>query len=71
MLQKATNIVNVDPMDGLSKAGVPAKSFSEVNILLKLLPFFDVVLTDPGKSNPEAKDLRRLMGISKSEADMI
>ena len=47
------------------------KNELEVDILLKLLPYFDVPLNEKTKDSPEAKQLRRLLGIAKTEADML
>lgn len=46
-------------------------SVTEINLLLKLLPFFDIDLTTKSSDLPEAKQARRLLGIAKSEADMM
>lgn len=43
----------------------------EIDILLKLLPFFDVDLTVKSSDYPPAKQVRRLLGLAKSEADML
>ena len=61
MLQKP-HIVNVKTMD---------RTPLEVEILLKLLPYFDVAINQKGKEAPDSKQLRLLLGIAKPEADMI
>ena len=43
----------------------------EVDILLKLLPYFDVPLNEKAKEMEEAKSLRKLLGLAKTEADML
>lgn len=49
----------------------PGGDTVEIDILLKLLPFFDIPLNEKGKESPEAKNLRRLIGLAKTEADML
>ena len=43
----------------------------EIDILLKLLPYFDVALNEKRSETTESKDLRRLLGIAATEADML
>ena len=43
----------------------------EIDILLKLLPYFDVALNEKKSETTESKDLRRLLGIAATEADML
>ena len=43
----------------------------EIDILLKLLPYFEVPMNMKQADGPEARQLRKLLGIAKSEADMI
>lgn len=43
----------------------------EVEVLIKLIPYFDVPLNSSGKVMPESKQVRRQLGIAKSEADML
>ena len=62
MLSK-NSIVNVKALENRSNLCY------EVDILLKLLPFFDVPLQE--KADPQSKKLRMLLGISKPDADMI
>ena len=47
------------------------KEYQEVNILIKLIPFFDIPMSKSSKIVPEATVLRKLMNIAKSEAEMI
>jgi hypothetical protein len=42
-----------------------------VNILIKLIPFFDIPMSKSSKIVAEAKDFRKLLNIAKSEAEMI
>jgi hypothetical protein len=68
MLQKAkTNYKRI----GAPPQLLGNSAFQEIDILLKLLPYFDVSLIEKSKVNPDAKELRRLLGITISEADMI
>lgn len=39
--------------------------------MIKLIPYFDVPVNLAGKVTPESKEIRRQLGIAKSEADMI
>jgi len=39
--------------------------------LIKLIPYFEVPLNAKGKEIPASKVVRKLVGIAKSEADMI
>ena len=43
----------------------------EIDILLKLLPYFEVPLNEKRAETSESKDLRRLLGIAATEADML
>ena len=43
----------------------------EIDILLKLLPYFEVPMNLKQIESIESRDLRKLLGIAKSEADMI
>lgn len=43
----------------------------EVEILIKLLPYFDVPLAESKKIRKESNELRKLLGLAKSEAEMI
>ena len=43
----------------------------EIDILLKLLPYFEVPMNVKSSEGQESKTLRKLLGIAKSEADMI
>jgi len=69
MLQKAkTNYRKV----GAPQTQLAGNSaFQEIDILLKLLPYFDVSLVEKSKASPDSKELRRLLGITISEAEMI
>ena len=41
----------------------------DVDILTKMLPFYDIDLSTRNGSNPKAKELRQMLQISRSEAD--
>ena len=43
----------------------------DIDVLVKLLPFYDVDMTQRGKDNGEAQYLRRLLAISRSDAEML
>jgi len=43
----------------------------EIDILMRLLPFFEVPMNLKSAEGPESRELRKLLGIAKSEADMI
>ena len=43
----------------------------EIDILLKLLPYFEVKMNLKQADGPDARQLRKYLGIAKSEADMI
>lgn len=43
----------------------------EIDILLRLLPYFEVQMNMKQSEGAESRDLRKLLGIAKSEADMI
>lgn len=64
-LKQAQSVVG----GGLTAAN--SKDYHEVEILIKLLPYFDVPLAQSGKVQKEANELRKLLGIAKSEAEMI
>ena len=60
-----------------SKHNDPGKSVAllsqtkEINILLRLLPYFEVPLNLKNADGPDSKNLRKLLGIGKPEADML
>jgi hypothetical protein len=56
---------------GGGKLAANTKDYQEVNILIKLIPFFDIPMAKSSKIIPEATELRKLLNIAKSEADMI
>ena len=43
----------------------------EIDILVKLMPFFFVTLNLKSKESSDSKQLRKYLGISRTEADMI
>lgn len=43
----------------------------EIDILVKLMPFFFVTLNLKSKESADAKQLRKYIGISRTEADML
>lgn len=47
------------------------KHLKEVDILLRLLPYFEVAMNTKSSESTESRELRKLLGIAKSEADMI
>jgi len=47
------------------------KEYQEVDILVKLIPFFDISMSKSSKVLPEATLLRKMMNLAKSEAEMI
>ncbi len=47
------------------------KDYQEVEILIKLIPFFDIPMTKSSKVIPKATELRKMVNIAKSEADML
>lgn len=48
-----------------------AKPFQDVDILMKLIPYFDIPLASSKKTKPEANTLRKLLSLAKAEAQMI
>lgn len=54
--------------DGTRKPVAPVQ---EISILLKLLPYFDVPFNSKTKEDPEAAVLRKMLGVSKVETDMM
>lgn len=50
------------------KAALNAGGYQEAQVLIKLLPYFDIHLD---KSDKESNELRKILGIAKSEAEMI
>ncbi len=47
------------------------KSYQDVEILMKLIPYFDIPLALSKRIKPEANSLRKLLSLAKSEAEMI
>eukprot|EP00347_Sterkiella_histriomuscorum_P017190 403350327 len=47
------------------------QSFQDVEILIKLIPYFDINISESKRVKPEANQLRKLLAIGKSEAQMI
>jgi len=45
-----------------------SKLFQDVDILMKLIPYFDIPLTQSKKIKPEANTLRKLLSLAKAEA---
>ena len=43
----------------------------EIDILLRLLPYFEVPMNAKQAEDGESRELRKLLGIAKSEADMM
>lgn len=39
--------------------------------MIKLIPYFDIPMSKSSKVTPEATELRKLLNIAKSEAEMI
>jgi len=65
---------------GVIQDDVPADPFRkknegdahrDVDVLVKLLPFYDVDMTQRGKDSGDAQYLRRLLTISRSDAEML
>lgn len=42
-----------------------------MDILIKLIPYFEIPLSKSSKIVPEASKLRKLLNLAKSEADML
>lgn len=51
------------------KIAANQKDYQEVDILIKLIPFFDVTMSKSSKIMPEATKLRKMLNIAKSEAE--
>jgi hypothetical protein len=53
------------------KSAANEKNYQEIDILIKLIPFFDIPMAKSSKVVPEASQLRKLLNIAKSEAEML
>jgi hypothetical protein len=53
------------------KVAANTKEYQEVDILIKLIPYFDIPMSKSSKVTSEATELRKLLNIAKSEAEMI
>ena len=53
------------------KIAANQKDYQEVDILIKLIPFFDVTMSKSSKIMPEATKLRKMLNIAKSEAEQM
>jgi hypothetical protein len=59
---------------GRERRGIPTEyevPFENQEMLLRLLPYFETALNVSGKVNPQSRTTRRLLGLTKVEADML
>ena len=61
--------ITVNQIGGKNAANL--KDYQEVDILIKLIPYFDIPLSKSSKIVPEATNLRKMINLAKSEAEMI